>query len=356
MMPMAKTLGPVMVGISGYELQCEDRERLLHPATGGVLLFSYNYADPEQLRALTTAIHALRDPPLLIAVDHEGGRVQRFREGFTALPPMGLIGEIFTFDPLRGQSLAQDAGLVMATELRAHGVDISFAPVLDLALEVSAVIGDRAFHQRPDVVAMLAGALLDGMEAGGLAGVGKHYPGHGAVAADSHLELPIDSRLLAQIEGEDLAAFIPLLPRLGGIMPAHVLFPEVDSRPAGFSGVWLHDLLRGRYGFTGAIFSDDLGMAGAEAFGAPGERAHGALYAGCDMILISQDMEAAGQILTALEDRDSFPESVGRLERLRLPLQSVAVETLSAARHRLECAASQRKCDGDQYAINPVVE
>lgn len=352
-MPVAKPLGPVMVGISGPELQSEDRERLLHPATGGVLLFTYNYRDPEQLRALTAAIHGLREPPLLIAVDHEGGRVQRFREGFTALPPMGLIGEIFAFDPLRGQSLAEDAGFVMAAELRAQGVDISFAPVLDLALGVSTVIGDRAFHERPDVVAMLAEALLKGMEAGGLAGVGKHYPGHGTVAADSHLELPVDPRPLSQIEGEDLAAFLPVLPRLGGIMPAHVVFPEVDSRPAGFSGIWLHDLLRQRYGFTGAIFSDDLGMAGAEAFGTPGERAHGALYAGCDMVLISQDMEAAAQILTALEHRDNFPESIERLERLRLPFRPITPEALSAAQHRLECAASQRNCDGDQYTDTP---
>lgn len=329
-------LGPVMVGLEGYVIQEAERDRLLHPAVGGVLLFSYNYESSDQLRALTASIHSLRDPPLLIAVDHEGGRVQRFREGFTYLPAMGKIGEIFAYDPVRGQIIAEDAGLIMANELRSHGIDLSFAPVLDRALGVSEVIGDRAFHDRPNIISLLASCLLDGMEEGGLSGVGKHFPGHGAVAADSHLQLPVDPRSLEEIEETDIASFLPLLQRLGGIMPAHVLYPAVDSRPAGFSGIWLHDILRERLGFAGAIFSDDLGMAGAEAFGSPEERAHGALYAGCDMLLITQDTEAAERILVELEGRSLEPQNVARLEGLRRPFHPGDPSRLAAGRARLE--------------------
>lgn len=334
---MSDFLGPVMLGVTGLELTPEDRERLLHPAAGAVILFTRNYQDPEQLSALIASIRALRSPELLLAVDHEGGRVQRFREGFTELPAMHRIGEIFNYDPARGQELARDAGWVLAQELRQAGLDFSFTPVLDRDIGLSEVIGDRAFHDRTDVIVMLAGNLLDGLEEGGMSGVGKHFPGHGAVAADSHTDLPVDPRPFSQIETDDLAAFLPLLPRLGGIMPAHVVYPEIDSRPAGFSGIWLHDLLRVRYGFDGAIFSDDLGMAGAEEAGSPAERAHAALYAGCDMALICNDFPAMDEILQTFEGREPNPDTLRRLEAMRArPAAPADTARMESARCRLQ--------------------
>jgi beta-N-acetylhexosaminidase len=325
-----------MLGVTGLELTSVDRERLLHPAACGVILFTRNYQDPEQLHALVAEIRALRSPELLIAVDHEGGRVQRFRKGFTELPPMHRIGEIFNYDPARGQELARDAGWVLAQELRDSGLDFSFTPVLDRDIGASAIIGDRAFHDRTDVIVMLAGQLLDGLDEAGMSGVGKHFPGHGAVAEDSHTELPIDPRPFAQIEAEDLAAFLPLLPRLGGIMPAHVVYPDVDSRPAGFSGIWLHDLLRVRYGFEGAIFSDDLGMAGAQGAGSPAERAHAALYAGCDVALICNDFPAMDEILQTFEGREPNPATQRRLEAMRSRPAATDAERMEIARGRLQ--------------------
>ncbi|MFO8005587.1 beta-N-acetylhexosaminidase [Thioalkalivibrio sp.] len=327
--------GPVMLGVTGPELTPEDRERLLHPAAGGVILFSRNYLDPTQLKALVAGIRALRRPELLLCVDHEGGRVQRFREGFTELPPMHRIGDVFNYDPARGQELARDAGWVLGQELQAVGIDFSFTPVLDRDIGLSEVIGDRAFHERADVIALLGGCLLEGLDEAGMAGVGKHFPGHGSVAADSHLEVPVDPRSLADIEAEDIAAFLPLLPRLGGIMPAHVIYPEVDPGPAGFSGIWLHDLLRMRWGFEGAIFSDDLGMAGAEVAGSPAERAHAALYAGCDMVLICNDFDAADQILETLEGRTPDPETLRRLDAMRARPATTDAARMEAALARL---------------------
>jgi beta-N-acetylhexosaminidase len=344
---MADSLGPVMLGVEGLELTQSDRERLLHPATGGVILFARNYQDPEQLRALVAAIRALRSPELLIAVDHEGGRVQRFREGFTELPPMHRIGEVFSYDPARGQDLARDAGWLLAQELKAVGVDFSFTPVLDRDIGVSAVIGDRAFHERPDVIALLAGCLLDGLDEAGMAGVGKHFPGHGAVAADSHEEIPVDPRPLPEIEAEDIAAFLPVLPRLGGIMPAHVIYPGIDSNPAGFSGIWLHDLLRVRWGFDGAIFSDDLGMAGAFVAGSPADRAHAAIYAGCDMVLICNDFPAMGEILQTLEGRSLPGDASRRIEGMRARPVSPDPVRLAGARSRLLAL--------HQYDENPLI-
>ena len=332
---MTDSLGPVMLGVEGLELSPADRERLLHPATGGVILFTRNYQDPEQLRALVRAIRALRSPELLIAVDHEGGRVQRFRNGFTDLPPMHRIGEVFAYDPARGQELARDAGWLLSQELQAVGLDFSFTPVLDRDIGVSGVIGDRAFHERPDVISLLAGCLLDGLDEAGMTGVGKHFPGHGAVAADSHEEIPVDPRPLAEIEAEDIAAFLPVLPRLGGIMPAHVIYPEVDSNPAGFSGIWLHDLLRVRWGFEGAIFSDDLGMAGAFVAGSPADRAHAAIYAGCDMVLICNDFGAMDEILQTLEERCLPGDSTRRIERMRARPTSLDATRLEGAQARL---------------------
>jgi beta-N-acetylhexosaminidase len=248
---------------------------------------------------------------------------------------MHRIGEVFAYDPARGQDLARDAGWLLAQELRAVGLDFSFTPVLDRDIGVSAVIGDRAFHERPGVISLLAGCLLDGLDEAGMTGVGKHFPGHGAVAADSHEEIPVDPRPLAEIENDDIAAFLPLLPRLGGIMPAHVIYPEVDQNPAGFSGIWLHDLLRVRWGYDGAIFSDDLGMAGAFVAGSPADRAHAAIYAGCDMVLICNDFAATDEILQTLEGRSLPGDSARRIEHMRARPTTFDATRLEGAQARL---------------------
>ncbi len=294
-------LGPVMLGLDGGELSAEEREILRHPLVGGVILFARNYHSPDQIAVLTAAIHALRQPRLLIAVDHEGGRVQRFRDGFTRLPAVGQLGEIYYRDVLRAKRLARVTGWLMATELRAVGVDLSFAPVLDLDHGVSGIIGDRAFHHDPEVVADLAHAYMSGMQKAGMEAVGKHFPGHGGIAADSHLELPVDPRPYDELAGADLLAFERMIHYgLAALMPAHVLYPQVDDRPAGFSPRWLKDILRRRLEFQGVIFSDDLDMAGAQEIGSPPERAHAALTAGCDMVLSCNDRHAAAAILDHL--------------------------------------------------------
>jgi len=294
-------LGPVMLGLEGPELSAQERELLRHPLVGGVILFTRNYQSPAQLAALTGAIHALRQPRLLVAVDHEGGRVQRFRDGFTRLPAVRRLGELYDQDRMRAKQLARGTGWLMATELRAVGVDFSFAPVLDLDHGVSGVIGDRAFHSDPEAVADLAHAYVSGMQKAGMEAVGKHFPGHGGIAADSHLELPVDPRPLAALETADLLAFERMIHYgLAALMPAHVRYPAVDDQPAGFSARWLKEILRQRLEFQGVIFSDDLDMAGAQAAGGPLERARAALAAGCDMILACNDRRAALAILDGL--------------------------------------------------------
>ena len=332
---MTERLGPLMLGITGTELLPEDCERLQHPAVGGVILFSRNYRDLAQLQALTAAIRELRKPDLLLAVDQEGGRVQRFVDDFTLLPALRRIGEVFAYDPVRGQALATDAGYVIACELASAGMDFSFAPVLDRDIGVSEVIGDRAFHDRPDVIAMLAGCFLDGLAAAGMRGIGKHFPGHGAVSADSHDELPVDPRAESEIESADVAAFLPVLPRLGGIMPAHVIYTAVDSLPAGYSRAWLGDRLRGRYGFGGAIFSDDLGMVGAHGMGDPAARTRAALAAGCDMALMCNDFPGMDEILQNLGDVVLSEESNARLLALHRQAVEIDSERLAQARERL---------------------
>lgn len=292
MMPTTLPLGPVIAAVSALELDAEDRERLRHPRVGGVTLFARNFASKEQVSALCREIHELREPKLLICVDHEGGRVQRFRDGYTALPPMRRIGEVADRDEARAIEIAKAVGCIMGSELKACGVDVSFAPVLDLDYGASTIIGDRAFHADPNLVAKLAGAVLDGMGAAGMVGVGKHFPGHGYIAADSHLELPVDDRSWGEIESRDLVPFMSLASRLAGVMPAHVLYPAIDTRPAGFSRFWLQDVLRRQCGFDGAIFSDDLGMLGAAGEGSFGARASAAFEAGCDLVLACTPADA----------------------------------------------------------------
>jgi beta-N-acetylhexosaminidase len=308
------TAGPVMLDLAGLVLTAEEKERLRHPAAGGVILFARNFESPRQLDELTGAIRRLRTE-LLIAVDHEGGRVQRFQEGFTRIPPMRVLGERWDDDPERAKALAEQVGYVIALELRSHGVDFSFAPVLDVDFGSSSVIGDRAFSDEPAVIAALAGAFVSGLSAGGAASVGKHFPGHGYVRADSHVAVPVDERELDEIDAADLAPYRELIAHgLAGIMPAHVIYPAVDSKPAGFSRVWLKDILRKGLGFTGMIFSDDLSMEGASVAGGPKERGLAALDAGCDMVLLCNAPESADKLLDALEGRELDP---GRAERMR---------------------------------------
>jgi len=295
-------LGPVMLDVAGTRLTPEDEARLRHPLTGGVILFARNYESPAQLAELTASIHAMRTPPLLIAVDHEGGRVQRFRDGFTRIPPMRELGRIWDTQPKRARHLAQQVGFVLASELRAYGVDFSFTPVLDVDYGVSTVIGDRAFHNEPQAIAELAHSLLLGLKLGGMPTVGKHFPGHGFVCADSHLEIPVDDRSYTDIELCDLIPFRQMVHfGLTAVMPAHVIYPKVDDKPAGFSSRWLKDILRGELGFEGCIFSDDLSMEGATVAGGIVQRAEAALNAGCDMVLVCNRPDLADELLAGLK-------------------------------------------------------
>ncbi|KFI22225.1 beta-N-acetylhexosaminidase [Nitrosococcus oceani] len=316
------TLGPLMIDLKGVTLDSEERAWLGHSWVGGVILFSRNYESPEQIAALIKAVHALKEPRLLVAVDHEGGRVQRFRDGFTLLPSASLLGKLYDRDQRQAQRLAMITGWLMAVELRAVGVDFSFSPVLDLDRGVSAVIGDRAFHGEPDAVIALARAYIRGMAWAGMAAVGKHFPGHGSVVADSHTALPVDKRSWRQIREGDLLPFEHLARAgLPAVMPAHVRYASVDSRPVGFSPFWLETVLRGQLGFQGAIISDDLSMAGAAEVGDMSARMQAALSAGCDMALVCNDPDGYALLLDELKG-DPYPQTPPRLLRLygRYPL------------------------------------
>jgi beta-N-acetylhexosaminidase len=295
-------LGPLMIDLHGPVLAPEERELLKHPLVGGVILFSRNYESREQLAALTAAIHAVRSPGLLIAVDHEGGRVQRFRAEFTELPALHRLSEEYARDPDSACELATELAWLMAVELRTVGVDFSFAPVLDLYNGHSRVINDRAFHAEPEVVARLAQAYLRGMHAAGMAAVGKHFPGHGTVVADSHHELPVDRRSFYDLTTRDLLPFRMLAAAgIDAFMPAHILFPEIDAVPVGYSKIWLEQILRKNLEFQGAIFSDDLSMSGAMIAPTALERARLALAAGCDMCLVCNDRPAVEAVLGGLK-------------------------------------------------------
>ena len=305
-----------MLDLRGAELQAEEREMLLHPLVGGVILFARNYQDPETLISLTSQIHDLRRPALLIAVDHEGGRVQRFHRGFTRLPPSRCFGDLYGQDAERALALVENNGWLLASELLSVGVDFSFTPVLDLDSGISSFLGDRVYHRSPEVVARLAQRLMKGMHNAGMRAVGKHFPGHGNVKGDSHHEVPLDERSYGDILMADLVPFERLINAgLAAIMPAHVIYSRVDDKPAGFSPLWLKQVLRGRLNFQGVIFSDDISMAGAGIAGGYVERAYRALDAGCDMVLVCNNQPAAMALLDELQV-NADPASQLRLMRM----------------------------------------
>jgi beta-N-acetylhexosaminidase len=311
------SLGPFMVDIGGPDLTSEDVRVLSHPMVGSVILFSRNYRDPAQLAALTAAIRDIRSPHLLIAVDHEGGRVQRFRDGFTRLPASRLLGRRFAAERRKGLNLAQSVGWLMAAELRTVGVDFSFAPCIDLDYGVSEIIGDRAFNSDADVVAALGVAYMTGMRDAGMAACAKHFPGHGAVVADSHTDLPVDRRAFVDMEADLRPYRLMIQNNVASIMAAHVVYPVIDQLPASLSRRWIADILRGEMGFHGCVFADDLSMAGAAACGGILQRVKLAFAAGCDVLPICNDRQAVQSVLEHFAEEFVSPASQARLVRMR---------------------------------------
>ncbi len=342
------SLGCLMVDVAGRRLLPEDRAVLEHPLVGGVILFNRNYEDPAQLAALVAEIRAVRAPPLLVAVDHEGGRVQRFRSDFTRVPSMRRIGREYDLDHARGRELAREAGWLIGAELRAVGIDLAFAPVVDLDYGVNEAIGDRAFHAKPEAVAVLAGALVAGLREAGMSATAKHFPGHGAVAADSHVALPVDRRELPDVE-PDLTPYRRLIANgLPSVMMAHVAFPAVDALPASLSRRWVTDILRGELDFRGAVFTDDLSMAGAAQLGGVVARCRLALEAGCDMLLVCNSRPSVLEVLDGLDVRPG-PVSALRIARLHghgpAPGRDARPELMASARWRDARLALERACD-----------
>jgi len=310
-----------MLDLAGLQLSAAEAQLLSHPLVGGVILFARNFRSPRQLCELTAAIRGLREPELLIAVDHEGGRVQRFQEqGFSRVPPMRRLGEAWDRDAAAACAAAGDLAYVLASELLACGVDFSFTPVLDVDFGASSVIGDRAFHSDPTAIAQLAAALIAGLREAGMASVGKHFPGHGYVRADSHLAVPVDRRSYAEIEAADLLPYRELI-KLGltAVMPAHVIYPAIDAQPAGFSAKWLRQILREKLRFAGMIFSDDLSMEGASVAGGVVQRAQAAFAAGCDMVLLCNAPESAAELLAGLGAVSMNQQRAGVMRGARLP-------------------------------------
>ena len=345
------TLGPLMIDLAGVAVEPEERDLLAHPLVGGVILFSRNYEGPEQLSRLAAEIHAVKTPALLVAVDQEGGRVQRFREGFTRLPPLRAVGRRYAADRRAGLELSRELGWLMAAELRQRGVDLSFAPCVDLDYGVSEIIGDRSFHSDPAAVSELAVAWMMGMRDAGMAATAKHFPGHGAVAVDSHVGLPVDRRELADLD-RDIAPYRRMFDNgLGAVMAAHVVFPEVDRLPPSLSKDWIQGVLRGRLGFRGAVLTDDLSMAGAAAFGGIIERVRHALDAGCDMLPICNDRPA---VLAVLDGLTEEPEPLRhlRLARLHPRAGSLPVELAADPRWRAAAAAAAHCTDVPELRLD----
>jgi len=305
-----------MLDVEGRQLTPADRTLLKEPAVGGVILFSRNYESPSQLAELVASVRELRSPPLLVATDHEGGRVQRFREGFSTIPPMRRLGRQYDGDRKSAVSLARTAGWLIAAELRAMRIDLSFTPCVDLDWGVSDIIGNRAFHRSAEAVAELASGFCNGLRSAGMAAVAKHFPGHGAVAADSHDQLPVDRRGYGDLL-DDMLPYEKLVAKrqLAGVMIAHIVYAEADPLPASFSAYWIQDQLRSRLGFDGAVLCDDLSMRATAKMGSMPKRARLALDAGCDMVLICNDRPAASATVAALRDY-SNPLSLVRLARL----------------------------------------
>jgi len=294
--------GRLMLDLAGTELTTEEQQILQSPQVGGVILFARNIQSREQVTTLNAQIRQA-SANLLIAVDQEGGRVQRLRDGFTPLPPMQLLADSVVQNPEVGVQLVRDTGWLMASEVLACGFDISFAPVLDVDRDTSSIIGDRAFSDQPEMVITLAQAFIEGMNEAGMAATGKHFPGHGGIVADSHLEAPVDHRSWQQLLDHDLKPFVALSKQLAGVMPAHITFPAVDPDSVGFSGFWLQQVLRQQLSFDGVIFSDDLSMKGADVAGGYIDKAQLALNAGCDMILVCNCPEGAREVLQMMEHR-----------------------------------------------------
>jgi len=294
--------GPLMLDLEGTSLSDDERDLLLQSPVGGVIFFARNISSKEQFIALTAEVSALR-PELLLAIDQEGGRVQRLREGYTILPPMQFLGNLLVEDSQRGAELLRNTGWLLAVEMIASGLDFSFAPVLDLDSSHCEVIANRSFSLDPGIASAAAGYFIEGMAEAGMAATGKHFPGHGGVTADSHLEIPYDSRSLEQLQDRDLLPFKALSHKLQGIMPAHIVFPEVDDKAVGFSSYWLQNILRQELAFDGVIFSDDLSMKGADQMGSYAEKADAALRAGCDMVLVCNNRQGAVEVLDSLQTR-----------------------------------------------------
>lgn len=325
---------PVMVDIQSTVLNDEERILLTHPQVGGLILFSRNYESPEQVRALCTSIRSVK-PEILIAVDQEGGRVQRFQAGFTRLPAMQQFLPLYRKNSQAALKLVQDSAWLMASELLDVGIDFSFGPVLDIDDHKCSVIADRSFSPQASEVVALAGAWLKGMHEAGMATTGKHFPGHGGVSVDSHLQLPIDEREFTEIAERDLLPFAALLEQLDAIMPAHILFPKVDQHHSvGFSGYWLQTILREDMGFHGVIFSDDLSMEGAASVGSFTQRAELALKAGCDMVLVCNNQSAAREVLDSLNVQQLSPSNE-RLQAMRARKSVDGKELNQSSRWRL---------------------
>ncbi len=346
------SLGPVMLDIDGTALTPADRDLLLEPAVGGVILFTRNYESPTQIADLVAELRALRTPPLLIAVDHEGGRVQRFREGFSRIPPMRFFGHEHDRDPAAALELARSTGWLLASELRAAGIDLCFAPCVDLDWGVSEIIGDRAFHKDPETVSELAAAFCRGLRSAGMAAVGKHFPGHGAVVPDSHLQLPVDRREYGDIL-DDMRPYDRLISNglLAGVMAAHIVYREMDEMPAGFSGFWIERELRSRLGFGGAVFCDDLSMQATRDYGAMPKRAALALEAGCDMVIVCNDRAAAERAVESLNDY-SNPISLVRLARLHGTGQVLRETLLASEQWQAANAAVEHWSDRPQLELD----
>ncbi|WP_196138020.1 beta-N-acetylhexosaminidase [Aliikangiella sp. G2MR2-5] len=319
-------IGPVMLDIDSTHLTETDRNRISNPLVGGLILFSRNFVDADQILALTSEIRSI-NPEIIIAVDQEGGRVQRFIGEFSTLPALGELGKLAEKDLSLAKVYARDIGKLMALEVQSVGCDISFAPVLDLGLSSSRVIGNRAFSTNLEHIIQLGGAYISGMKEAGMAATGKHYPGHGSIEADSHFEIPLDERELDEIKQSDIKPFCALAGELGAIMPAHIIFPKVDEKPAGFSKIWL-DMLRQELNFDGVIFSDDLSMKGAETAGDFKQRADAALAAGCDMVLVCNNLSAADEVLLHLANQSVCDSSSNRLKKLKMATKPKGLNSL----------------------------